>query len=66
MVPWAESQDILALNDWAKNAPIVVPVTQAVTTDDKPADAVALSDTLKQVALTCGMDPEKVAKTKID
>lgn len=63
MLPWAEKQTSLALTEWAKTAPVVVPQSRIVRPEDAPADQLTLSDNAAAIARKCGLDPAVVAKT---
>lgn len=63
---WAPGLDIVALTDWAKHAPVIVPGGKTVKPGDKPADdTLTLTDNDIRIARACGMDPDKVKKTKL-
>ena len=63
---WAEAQDVAALSEFAKNAPVVVPLKRITDPNAKlgdEADAVRMTDADTTVARACGLDPAKVAAT---
>lgn len=64
MLDWAKSQTVLALTEWSKAAPVIVP-KQIVPLDDlnKGGEALTMTDTEIRVARSCGLDPADVAKS---
>ena len=64
MSPWAEAQDVAALTEWAKVAPILVPQGRKVQATDRAedADVVTMSESLVNMARSCGLDPAFVAQ----
>jgi phage I-like protein len=64
MRPWAEKQDVAALTDFAAAAPVLVPqgTLAGKSSVGVESDALALTDTDRQVAAACGLTLEQYAK----
>ena len=64
MKPWAERQDVAALNDWAKTAPVIVQPRRLIDPATLPEnqDTVAMNDALVRVAARCGVSLEDIEK----
>lgn len=63
LLPWAEKQDVAALTEWAKAAPVIVPPNRITSPATLAAgDAARMTDADRKVAAMCGFTAEEYAK----
>lgn len=63
MIPWAEKQDVLALTEWSKAAPVLVPGGIVPQHEQQGGGtALVMTETEINVAKACGLNPADVAK----
>lgn len=65
LVPWAQKQDMAALVEWAKAAPVIVDpkrTTDPAAARAADADVLVMSELDIAMARKCGLNPEDVAK----